>query len=88
MQLFHKKLISSTFNFLQKINYLKSSIKNQDEDPFEVIMNNNKRWAKEMIDQDPNYFKGLEDIQNPQYLYIGCADSRVPANQIMGLKPG
>jgi carbonic anhydrase len=41
-----------------------------------------------MIVEEPDYFKKLVDIQKPKYLWIGCADSRVPANEIVGLKPG
>jgi carbonic anhydrase len=48
----------------------------------------NRRWAAESVEADPNFFSRLEAIQAPQYLWIGCSDSRVPANQITGLKPG
>jgi carbonic anhydrase len=48
----------------------------------------NRRWADEAVAADPDYFARLEAIQAPQYLWIGCSDSRVPANQITGLKPG
>lgn len=48
----------------------------------------NARWAEEMRTADPNFFAGLAAIQKPAYLWIGCSDSRVPANQITGLKPG
>ena len=41
-----------------------------------------------MMKQDPEYFSKLVDLQKPEYLWIGCADSRVPANQIIGLQPG
>jgi len=49
---------------------------------------NNARWAEETIAADPEFFVGLTAIQAPEYLWIGCSDSRVPANQITGLKPG
>lgn len=49
---------------------------------------NNARWAEETLATDPDFFSGLSAIQNPEYLWIGCSDSRVPANQITGLKPG
>ena len=48
----------------------------------------NARWAEEMLAADPGFFSGLVALQDPDYLWIGCSDSRVPANQITGLKPG
>jgi carbonic anhydrase len=48
----------------------------------------NRRWATDAVSADPEYFARLEAIQAPEYLWIGCSDSRVPANQITGLKPG
>lgn len=48
----------------------------------------NARWAEKMQAADPNFFAGLEAVQTPTYLWIGCSDSRVPANQITDLKPG
>jgi carbonic anhydrase len=49
---------------------------------------NNRAWAAEMTRQDPEFFSRLSRQQAPQYLWIGCSDSRVPANQIVGLLPG
>jgi carbonic anhydrase len=49
---------------------------------------NNRAWAAEMIRQDPEFFRRLSQQQAPEYLWIGCSDSRVPANQIVGLLPG
>jgi carbonic anhydrase len=48
----------------------------------------NRAWAAEMTRQDPQFFSRLASQQAPQYLWIGCSDSRVPANQIVGLLPG
>ncbi len=48
----------------------------------------NKAWSEQMSQQDPAFFSKLSQQQNPDYLWIGCADSRVPANQIIGLPPG
>ena len=48
----------------------------------------NRAWAEEMTRQDPAFFSRLARQQAPQYLWIGCSDSRVPANQIVGLAPG
>lgn len=52
------------------------------------IFENNRAWAAEMVRQDPDFFTRLAHQQAPQYLWIGCSDSRVPANQIAGLLPG
>lgn len=54
----------------------------------EHLLNNNRTWAAEMTRQDPEFFSRLAGQQAPQYLWIGCSDSRVPANQIVGLMPG
>ncbi len=53
-----------------------------------TLLENNKAWAKERVTEDPAYFDRLVGIQKPRYLWIGCADSRVPANVIVGLEPG
>jgi len=52
------------------------------------LLTNNRAWAEEMTRQDPDFFSRLAQRQTPQYLWIGCSDSRVPANQIVGLMPG
>ncbi len=52
------------------------------------LFDNNLRWAEQITAAEPEYFSALAAIQSPEYLWIGCSDSRVPANQIMGLKPG
>jgi carbonic anhydrase len=52
------------------------------------LLENNKAWAAEVTRQDGNFFKRLSAQQTPHYLWIGCADSRVPANQIVGSIPG
>lgn len=49
---------------------------------------NNRLWAQRMTSADANFFRRLERQQAPQYLWIGCSDSRVPANEIVGLAPG
>jgi carbonic anhydrase len=54
----------------------------------EHLFENNRTWAAEMTRQDPDFFTRLSRQQAPQYLWIGCSDSRVPANQIVGLLPG
>jgi carbonic anhydrase len=52
------------------------------------LFENNRAWAAEMIRKDPDFFTRLTSQQAPQFLWIGCSDSRVPANQIVGLDPG
>ncbi len=49
---------------------------------------NNRAWAQGIVASDPQFFRRLERQQTPEYLWIGCSDSRVPANQIVGLDPG
>jgi carbonic anhydrase len=49
---------------------------------------NNRAWAERMLSRDPGFFRRLERQQAPKYLWIGCSDSRVPANEIVGLDPG
>lgn len=56
--------------------------------PFELLLQDNKAWAAEMVANDPNFFKNLSSLQTPEFLWIGCSDSRVPANQITGTQPG
>ncbi|MES2440472.1 MAG: carbonic anhydrase [Verrucomicrobiota bacterium] len=56
--------------------------------PFQKLLDNNRAWASSILLQDPEYFKKLSGQQVPEYLWIGCSDSRVPANQITGLAPG
>ena len=56
--------------------------------PYEKLLQNNRKWAKAKIAGDGNYFDRLAQIQTPQFLWIGCSDSRVPANEITGTDPG
>ncbi|MBX2906322.1 MAG: carbonate dehydratase [Taibaiella sp.] len=58
------------------------------ESSYKKLFENNKKWVAEMTQQDPNYFLDLAKGQTPEYLWIGCSDSRVPANEITGTKPG
>jgi len=57
-------------------------------DALQQLLDNNKRWASSALKEDPDYFDRLAHQQQPDYLWIGCSDSRVPANQITGLAPG
>ncbi len=57
-------------------------------DLFQELLANNQKWAAERVAEDPHFFDRLKAVQNPDILWIGCSDSRVPANQITGLQPG
>ena len=57
-------------------------------DFYKKILENNKKWVEDQLDLDPEYFKDLAKSQQPPLLWIGCSDSRVPANEIIGAKPG
>lgn len=54
----------------------------------EDLKDNNRNWSRRKTEVDPEFFKRLENQQSPEYLWIGCSDSRVPANEIVGLYPG
>lgn len=57
-------------------------------DFYKKILDNNKEWVEKSLAEDPNYFQHLAKGQTPPLLWIGCSDSRVPANEIIGAKPG
>lgn len=57
-------------------------------DKYEQVFENNRAWVERMKGQKADFFEELAKGQSPNFLYIGCADSRVPANEIMGLAPG
>lgn len=57
-------------------------------DFYKKILDNNKKWVEKQLALDPAYFKDLSKGQNPPLLWIGCSDSRVPANEIIGAKAG
>jgi carbonic anhydrase len=59
-----------------------------DDAEIEALFENNRRWAADMEREQPGFFGRLVGQQQPQFLWIGCSDSRVPANQITGLAPG
>lgn len=52
------------------------------------LLDSNKEWAERINQENPDFFSSLSQQQKPEYLWIGCSDSRVPANQIVGLMPG
>ena len=55
---------------------------------YETIFENNRKWIEEKLGQDADFFKKLAEGQSPEYLYIGCSDSRATAEELMGMKPG
>lgn len=55
---------------------------------YDVLLNENKSWAAKKLADDPDYFNRLAHLQTPEFLWIGCSDSRVPANEITGTQPG
>lgn len=59
-----------------------------DDPTLDILLERNRSWADQMTDADPQFFSRLAQQQAPRYLWIGCSDSRVPANQILGLMPG
>lgn len=62
--------------------------KKKDTLVLEKLFENNRNWAASMVEKDPNFFAKLAAQQHPEYLWIGCSDSRVPANEIVDLLPG
>lgn len=60
----------------------------KDVDSYARLFENNKKWAKMRLKEDPDFFKRSVKAQTPEFLYVGCSDSRVNANEIMGLQPG
>ena len=56
--------------------------------PVSSLLDNNKAWAAARVKHDPTFFTRLAQQQAPEYLWVGCSDSRVPANEIVGLDPG
>jgi carbonic anhydrase len=62
--------------------------RNQEADDIQQLFDHNREWAAQMEQDDPGFFGRLAKQQEPDFLWIGCSDSRVPANQITGLMPG
>lgn len=63
------------------------SLKNSTS-PLRGLLENNRRWAESEVERDPEFFSRLAKQAAPEYLWIGCSDSRVPANELLGLLPG
>jgi len=55
---------------------------------YQKLLLDNKTWAKDQVEGDPDFFKRLSSLQTPEFLWIGCSDSRVPADKITGTQPG
>ena len=60
----------------------------QSTSPLRGLLENNRRWAASEVERDPDFFNRLANQAAPEYLWIGCSDSRVPANELLGLAPG
>lgn len=65
-----------------------SSVKLAQSDTYKALLKGNSDWVKDRLKDDPDYFNKLAKGQSPQVLWIGCSDSRVPANDVTGTKPG
>lgn len=78
-----------TKNIKQIISKLKRKVfplkKSKQMSNFDKIMQNNKQWSEKKLSDDQNYFKKHSESQSPKYLWIGCSDSRIPAETILGL---
>jgi carbonic anhydrase len=64
------------------------TVSKQLQQTYEQMFENNRAWAAAQGDNDPEFFKRLAEGQTPDYLFIGCSDSRIPAEQVTGLQPG
>ncbi len=78
-------LEGTIFLSLDLENWSEDEIRNEN---LSHLFDFNRAWARQMQEVDPEYFSKLSKLQTPAYLWIGCSDSRVPANQIVGLMPG
>lgn len=63
-------------------------MENSEDKQLTKLFENNRRWAAQISDADPGFFKTLAAQQSPDFLWVGCSDSRVPANELLGLLPG
>src|SRR3954470_1567962 len=65
-----------------------TDLKLTQKESYNALLSGNRQWVAETLKEDPDYFKKLSKGQSPEVLWIGCSDSRVPANQVTGTKPG
>ena len=63
-------------------------MKNKSSKSYDKLIENNKEWAASVVKEDPEFFSRLSNVQKPEFLWIGCSDSRVPADRITGTQPG
>src|SRR2546422_4596865 len=68
--------------------FLKDSLERTRMKEIKKLLEGNKAWAEKIVAKEPDFFKKLSKQQTPDYLWIGCADSRMPATQLVGLDPG
>ncbi len=82
---YHTPVEGTQFLALDLENWSEDKVEN---DNLYHLFDFNRAWARQIREVDPDYFERLSHLQSPEYLWIGCSDSRVPANQIVGLLPG
>lgn len=75
-------------NKKKKISRMTDKLKEEQARTYEDLLQGNRNWVKHELDQNPDYFKKLAAGQDPDVFWIGCSDSRVPANQVTNTKPG
>ena len=80
------KYLKNDLTVSQRINEFKNIERMKKS--YEKLLANNKKWVADQLKLDPDFFERLSEGQSPEYLWIGCSDSRVPANQITGTEPG
>lgn len=85
---FKWNLVAISLYLLVKTSYFGRMINQLDDSSYERLLEGNKNWSKEKLAKDPAFFKQLTQGQTPSYLWIGCSDSRVPANEITDTKSG
>src|SRR5712671_3058659 len=76
------------FRHLRQLILLCSPCVHTNMKSYEKLLLENKKWAAGQVAKDPDYFNRLSHLQTPEFLWIGCSDSRVPANEITGTQPG
>lgn len=80
--------IENTLHYITDKNIYSSINNDYYMQTYNQLLVNNKQWAQQVVEKDKEFFTRLENVQTPDYLWIGCSDSRVPPNEITGTKPG